>query len=54
MLCEVSAGVEGGVCGCGFEVGGEEGEGFGGGDVGVGVVDGGWEGGGHYIFGSLW
>lgn len=54
MLGEVSAGVEGGVCGCGFEVGGEEGEGFGGGDVGVGVVDGGWEGGGHYIFGSLW
>ena len=48
MLCLVRAGVEGGVRGCGFEVGGEEGEGFGGGEVVAGVVDGGWEGGGHY------
>lgn len=48
MLCEVSAGVEGGVRGRGFEVGGQEGEGLGGGDGGAGVVDGGWVGGGHY------
>lgn len=50
MLCEVSAGVEGGVGVCGFEVGGEEGEGFGGGDGNAGVVDGGWVGGGHCFF----
>ena len=47
MLCEVSAGVEGGVRGCCVEVGGEEGEGFGGGEAGAGVVHGGWIGGGH-------
>ena len=39
--------MEGGVGGCGGEVGGEEGEGFGGGDTGAAVVDGGWVGGGH-------
>ena len=49
MLGEVSAGVEGGVGGCGFEVGGEEGEGLGWGDAGAGVVDGGWVGGGHFL-----
>ena len=41
--------MEGGVGGCGFQVGGEEGEGFGGGDAGAGVVDGGWVGRGHYL-----
>ena len=50
MLCEVGAGVEGGVGGCGLEVGGEEGEGFGGGDGVAGVVDGGWVGGCHCYF----
>ena len=41
--------MEGRVGVCGFEVGGEEGEGFGWGDVGAGVVDGGWVGGGHFL-----
>lgn len=41
--------MEGGVDDYNFEIRGEEGEGFGCGDVGAGVVNGGRVGGGHYL-----